>query len=579
MRFPPNVAFVPSGPAEEGGPFRREAFCYTALEYLTWPLGGIGSAQFGLTGAGGLDRIANRHRPDVKGMSFSFAAVSFPGEPGLARVLEGPVPRWKIWTPGLYAPGRRGSCATGDTGALHHGLPRLHKAEFFHRFPFAQVRLSEPNWPLEVSLVAWSPFIPGDADASHLPVAALSYHFRNPTRARIQPVFSYHFQRTLLRERESGPDGEILRRTEAGVVVDYPATGQYPFAAGGASVEIDGALADCAWFRGGWFDVATTLWRRIAGAAAAERPPHADSPPGEGASLWLPFELEPDEEKEITVRIAWHEPRSNQRVGYPSDAASAASGGDQPAMYRPFYATRYPAVDDVAADFRARYAELQRRTASFADALHTGDVPPVLLEAVTANLGILRSPTVLRQHDGRLWLWEGCGEWSGSCPGSCTHVWNYAQAFAHLFPSLERTLRETEFLDSQDERGHQNFRASLPIGPVDHTFHAAADGQLGGIIKVWREWQLSGDTEWLWRLWPRVKASLDYCITAWDPEKTGALTKPHHNTYDIEFWGSNGMCGSVYAGALKAGVEMANALGEEAGSWPGLLERAIRHLN
>ncbi len=66
-------------------------------------------------------------------------------------------------------------------------------------------------------------------------------------------------------------------------------------------------------------------------------------------------------------------------------------------------------------------------------------------EAAAANLTILKSPTVLRQTDGRLWSWEGCGDNSGCCHGSCTHVWNYAQAIPHLFSGLERTLRETEF--------------------------------------------------------------------------------------------------------------------------------------
>ena len=36
-----------------------------------------------------------------------------------------------------------------------------------------------------------------------------------------------------------------------------------------------------------------------------------------------------------------------------------------------------------------------------------------------------------------------------------------------------------------------------------------------------------------------------------------ALFEPHHNTYDIEFWGPDGMCTSIYLGALSAMAEMA----------------------
>jgi hypothetical protein len=192
---------------------------------------------------------------------------------------------------------------------------------------------------------------------------------------------------------------------------------------------------------------------------------------------------------------------------------------------------------------------------------------------VAANLTILKSPTVLRQPDGRLWAWEGCKDDEGCCPGSCTHVWNYAQALPHLFPSLERSLRETEFHEDQDERGHQNFRAFLPIRPNDHEFHAAADGQLGGIVKVYREWRISGDTDWLRGLWPLVKQSLDYCIEAWDPDHIGAVREPHHNTYDIEFWGPDGMCTSIYLAALEAAIAMAEALSDSVPLYVELLER------
>ena len=43
--------------------------------------------------------------------------------------------------------------------------------------------------------------------------------------------------------------------------------------------------------------------------------------------------------------------------------------------------------------------------------------------------------------------------------------------------------------------------------------------------------------KWIAELYPLLVQSLEYCIRTWDPRETGALEEPHHNTYDIEFWG------------------------------------------
>lgn len=210
------------------------------------------------------------------------------------------------------------------------------------------------------------------------------------------------------------------------------------------------------------------------------------------------------------------------------------------------------------------YSSLRSRTIAFKEALFSSTLPPYVLDAVSANLAILKSPTVLRLENGDLWGWEGCFPDGGCCHGSCTHVWNYAQAFPHLYPKLERTLRELELVRSMDETGHVTFRSALPEGPVKHDFHAAADGQLGGIMKVFRDWQISGDSDWLKKMYPLAKKSLDYCIRAWDPDHRGGLFEPHHNTYDIEFWGPDGMCTSIYLGALSAFAAMARATGNSA---------------
>jgi uncharacterized protein (DUF608 family) len=103
----------------------------------------------------------------------------------------------------------------------------------------------------------------------------------------------------------------------------------------------------------------------------------------------------------------------------------------------------------------------------------------------------------------------------------------------------------------------------MPISPLKHDFHSAADGQLGGIMKVYREWRISGDTAWLKKMYPMVKNSMDFCIRTWDPKDKGIVEEPHHNTYDIEFWGPNGMCTSFYLGALNAISEMGRFLKED----------------
>ncbi len=131
---------------------------------------------------------------------------------------------------------------------------------------------------------------------------------------------------------------------------------------------------------------------------------------------------------------------------------------------------------------------------------------------------------------------------------------------------------------SQNEEGHQNFRTNIPITPAEHNFHAAADGQLGGIMKVYRDWRISGDTEWMKSLYPHVKKSLDYCIRTWDPKRKGCLEEPHHNTYDIEFWGPDGMCTSFYLGALTAFVEMSRALREPHDDYSSLLTKGKKYI-
>ena len=530
------------------------------LGQVAYPLGGIGAGMICLEGTGALSHVSIRNHPDIFNEPCMFAALALPGATPSARVLEGPVPAHKIF--GVPGSGN-------GLGGTTYGLPRFRKASLDARFPFGTVDLADDERPIEVSIMGWSPFEPGDADNASLPVAALEYRFTNRAAARHDAVFSFNSKNFMA----LGGNHQAVRPAGQGFILWCGSPAERPWEEGAfsATVSDPAVKVNHAWFRGGWFDPLTLAWRDVAKGACFDAPPPARGTFSPGATLFVPFQLAPGESRTIVVRLAWFVGQTDLREG--KDPAGAAP----PQHFRPWYAGRFAGIEEVTAYWRDHYTELLRNTRRFSDCFYDSTLPAELLEAVGANLSILKSPTVLRQTDGKLWGWEGCNDQGGCCSGSCTHVWNYAQALAHLFPSLERTLRETEFGPSQNEAGHQTFRSALPIRPVEHDFHAAADGQLGGIMKVHRDWRISGDTAWLQTLWPRVKRSLDYCIETWDPRHEGMVEEPHHNTYDIEFWGPDGMCTSFYLGALQAAVFMGRALGEDVPLYSELLQTGLRN--
>ncbi|MFO1513082.1 MAG: GH116 family glycosyl hydrolase [Verrucomicrobiota bacterium] len=531
------------------------------LSRVAFPMGGIGAGMICLEGSGALSHVSLRHRPEVFNEPVTFAALCVKGEPNIARVLEGPVPIWKKFG--------QGGSGNGASGAAF-GLPRFHGAEFRTRFPFATIKLEDNGVPFAVELTGWSPFEPGDADNASLPVAALEYRFTNATGKSQEAVFSWSAKNFMT----FGKNTNGVKAAPGGFTLWCAAPQERGWEEGAFSATVDdpAVKVNHTWFRGGWFDPLTIAWKEIAEGKCYDQPPAIEGGPSPGATLFVPFTLAPHASKTIVVRFAWHVGQTNLRIG--NDGPNQS----QPGNYKPWYAGRFANIAEVTDYWRDHYAELRASSRRFSDCFYDSTLPPEVIEAVAANLTILKSPTVMRQADGKFWGWEGCSDGSGCCHGSCTHVWNYAQAIPHLFPALERTLRETEFGPSQDDRGHQQFRSALPIRPLVHDFHAAADGQLGGILKVYREWRICGDTEWLRRLWPKVQTSLNYCIATWDPGRKGWLEEPHHNTYDIEFWGPDGMCTSFYLGALQAAVLMGRALGDDVKAYADLLETGLHRM-
>ena len=568
---------------------RARPFLYEGeyLDKISFPLGGIGTGSIGLSGAGRLIdwEIFNRPAKGI-GNGFSHFAIKAEaaGEVRDVRVLNGPFG-------GDLTGDHRAEASRGyGFGARRNslvGVPHFATTSFDGRFPIARVALADPQFPGDVHIEAFNPFIPMDDRASSMPVAMFTFTLRNtatealdytiaavlghgPAKpTRVKPVDHDGLHGVVIEADGAQPDSPQF--AQLAVATDAPETSRQSYL-----------------YRGLWFDSLQVYWDDFRKPGRfIERSTVPDYATG-GMSRDRDHSLQAAHVHvpaggSATVRfvIAWYVP--NFEKYWTSQFWHFTKPPGSGATWRNWYGNAWPGVYDIVAEAFANWRKLAGETTLFRDTLYASTLPLATLDAVAANLSILKSPTVLRMPDGTFYGWEGLGADVGSCEGSCTHVWNYQQAVPFLFPVLERSMRALDYAHNLDQAGGMSFRLPLPVGTDAHTERPCVDGQFGNVMKLYRDWKLSGDDAWLRQLWPLVKRSIEYAWSPdnpdrWDPEKTGVLWGRQHHTLDMELFGPNSWLTGFYLGALKAGSLMAAHLGdhEAAAEYRALFDKGAR---
>lgn len=525
--------------------------------HVALPLGGIGTGTVSLGGRGDLRDWEVVNRPS-KGFSprWSFFAIRTATAEGevTARALEGQLDLM------LYE-GAHGS------RVANHGLPRFRGTEFAAAYPFGQVHLTDPDVPVSVRLQAFNPMVPTEADTSGIPVAMLRYVVTNETDQPLEISLAGSLENFVgtdgvggkpeRNRNESRADGDVtgVFGTTDGVDPSSERWGSLALAVLG---EQD-VTTRTAWAQAKWSGALLDFWDDFTGDGRLdERDGTGPSDSGQGGPVDAPMasvaasrRLGPGETGAVTFLLGWHFP--NRR------------GWDGEDTVGNYYTTRYADAWQAITDTAPRLEELENRTVEFVDTVCGSDLPDAVKEAGLFNLSTLRTQTCFRTADGRFFGWEGCNDDSGCCQGSCTHVWNYEQATPYLFGALARSAREVEFAHGTRDDGLMCFRIGLPLAtkalkePI-----AAADGQLGALVKLYREWRLSGDEGLLRSLWPSARKALEFCWIpgGWDADRDGVMEGCQHNTMDVEYFGPNPQMGAWYLAALRACEEMARHLGE-----------------
>ena len=532
------------------------------LARIALPIGGIGTGTVSLGGRGDLRDWEIMNRP-AKGFNpgrcFFALNIQTPGGQSITRALEGRIdPRDYEGANGCPVP--------------NHGLPRFRNCTFEAAYPLGQVLLSDPDIPVAVKLQVFNPLLPTNADLSGIPLAVFRYTLTNHTDEPLSVAVCGSLPNFIGKD-PAHPDGARSNCNTFRKAENIQGLNMVPGEVN-SKAEAWGTLAlvttakegisyRTAWKDRGWGSSLLFFWDDFNTDGILEEcepQPGTHMPMG---SLAVKLELPPQGTDSITFLMCWHFPNRYTWTPAPSDGCcnDSPQEGDWIGNY---YTTQYQDAWDVAVKVSHQIRKLEDQTIDFVNTLCNSSLPEEVKEAALFNLSTLRSQTCFRTPDGRFYGWEGCFDQQGCCHGSCTHVWNYEQATPFLFGELARSMRETEFGPALREDGCMSFRVNLPIERALDFAHAAADGQMGCLMKLYRDWQLSGDDNLLRTLWPNAKKALAFAWIpgGWDADQDGVMEGCQHNTMDVEYFGPNPQMESWYLGALVASKEMAEYLGD-----------------
>ncbi len=538
------------------------------------PLGGIGTGNLAVCADGGLRQWqlqnAGNHRGDLPYTFFALRVSRVEPPLNTTLVLQAPA-----------EPGPATPLVTDDhVPAWQRDLPGVSSTSFRATYPVANVDFHDERWPVEVGLEAFNPLVPLDVERSSLPAALFTFTITNTgplpvhvwLAAAVQNPVGHDGKTAVDGVRARGYGGNVNRvRRERGwtsLVMDNPSVDPVAAGAGQAVLAAD---SDRAAVLPDWQHPAEFLRFLESRAVHTWLPdPPSSGPSGPGRTwnggLVVPAALEPGESARVRLCLAWYFP--NRYADFNQFGPPNPQWGPTRFWLGNAYATRFADALDVAARVREEWASLREDTLAWVETIAGSSLSPVAVEHLAAQAAILRSPSCFQSADGAFFGFEGVlgastamwsGDVGGSCPLNCTHVWNYAQAVARLFPSLERGMRATEFDVTQAPEGYLPHRVIAPIYlrqlwdvPIGGPVEPALDGMLGAVLKTYREVRHGGTD----RHWPAIHRMLTYIRKKWDPEGSGVLRGIQPSTHDIDLYGVNPFMGTLWLAALRAAEEL-----------------------
>ncbi|WP_343561496.1 GH116 family glycosyl hydrolase [Sphingobacterium sp.] len=411
-------------------------------------------------------------------------------------------------------------------------------------YPSCKISYSAKDFPLDIELQIYSPFIPLDAENSSLPMTTLHLKAKNKTKRSVQATFCAWLENGVHKPRKEFKG--VIKRAEIvaienvhGILYSCTAVPQPDKLAGDhgtMALYCDAADATVNAMFDDWpFDPTKSALGKESASVPFDQL--------QVGNIVVQRTISPQVTDAVSYAISWHFNNAHPQL---RDKIKDAQQGY-------WYGTKFSDAKDVLTYYHQHKDYLNQSTLTWIDTWYDSTLPHWFLDRTLLNIGTLATANTYRFASGRFWAWEGVG----ACAGTCTHVWQYGQAMGRLFPELERNLRETTDLGIGfvPETGAIIFRAEYETRP-------AIDGQAGVILRFYREHQMSKDAQFLSRNWDKLKKAVKFIIDQ-DKNGDGMTDTPMENTLDAVWEGDIAWIVGLCLAAVKAAELMAIEMSDQ----------------
>jgi non-lysosomal glucosylceramidase len=406
-------------------------------------------------------------------------------------------------------------------------------------YPMAKIRYIDKQLPIEISAVVFSPFIPLDEKNSSLPCTIYDFTIKNKSKEKVHVDVLGWLENKVLPKSAIDKDQRVNQFFASEKISGIHCYVKMHPDSDRTSAPDHGTMA------------IASLSKRAAGNTNISLPVTnnsfditqvADSIKSTAeklvAAVSTKCSIEPDHSATSAFVISWHFPNLKLHRSIPDKGR--------------YYSIWFKSAQEVASYVGTNAEQLINISRSWKQTWYDSTLPWWFLERTFLNISTLATTTAHRFASGRFYAWEGVG----CCEGTCTHVWQYAQAMGRIFPSIERDTRERVDLGlSLQPDGMMWYRGEVVKGP-------AIDGQAGTILRIYREHQMSADHSFLQKNWEKIKKATQWVINQ-DRNKDGMEDTPIENTLDAVWDGEIAWLVGLCISAVKAGEAMALEMGDK----------------